>query len=256
MRLLSQALAQKLIYFAEDRLTFDAADAKIIAEQRDFLIKRSDSLVVFLFTTLTVIAVAVFGDTSGLKVFGIELSDVEFFVFILFMVGNAAYVIHCGLFLKLFCLEGVLFYIITHPKFNSSRTLCGLLYVYHGNFLRYVRMTRVLSNAPVFTRVVFLFASFYSRYAFIFIYAVYYFFILFYFLEGIYRSYEPRHQFYFYALIIASIFSTFLSFAIFLPTRIGASKGRSSVFSKKETRQARLAECAENPISEDPPEEK
>lgn len=243
MRLLSQAIAQKLFLDSFPQVKPDTELAKEVGALRDELVKRTDKALVFLFSTLVIISLFQFKVISNADLFGIEISHPDVFIFVAFLVGNALYVSSTGAFLKVFLLEFYLFYIVTDKDFDGSKITSGFLYSYHANIFALLSFNRTLENATRFARVVFSFTGIYSRYALLILYSIFYFLVLFSYLSDIWRTppNDPSHNIhrvFSFILVVSNVLSAITSCTVFLPAKAGAYAARQGRLAEKEKLRA------------------
>lgn len=239
MRFLSQAIAQKLFLDSFPQLKPSIELAREIRDIRDEIVKRTDKVLIFLFTTLLIIALVHFDATSEAKFLGITIEKKEPFVFTAFAIGNVLYVVTTGAFLKVFVLEFYLFYIVTHKNFRGSRVTSALLYSYPANIFSALKFNNTLANANWFAKLCFSFTRSYSRYALLVIYSFFYFIVLYDYLRDLWvaapLSNDPTAYYsFFWILIILNVLSTLTSCAIFLPAKAGAKHAREGRLSEPE----------------------
>lgn len=231
MRFYTSELAQRIVNRIGDDLQWNVHSIQAVQLERDSLTKRADAVIVFLFTTLFVIAVYL-GDSGKSylaqppEFLGITIFDLDLFIFAALIMGNVLYIVHIGLFLKIFILESMIFYIITDNRFGGSRVFPSLLYSYHANVFAFLRFANLIKEESLVVQIIFAISRIYTRYLIIFAYALTYFVILFIFLNQLWYKENLEASIYFWVLIAANAMSTIVSFSIFLPASLGSERLR------------------------------
>lgn len=215
MKLLSKAIAEKIF----EELTADGKPVsrdiiKDIADEKNRLLKTAISTIVFLFTTLIIISIAVFErEDQELSFFGLNINNKDIFVFTGFMVGNALYVVCTGMFIKLFICEFLIANIVRHYDVEDGKKLQAFLRIFHANTISFVLEFNLIPENNKILRFYLILVNVYAKYMMVVIYGIYYYTILLYFLRDLYYREE---SIIFITLISANIFSIITSFAVFI----------------------------------------
>ena len=217
MRLFSQYAAEKLVRdLSSNELLSDEKLLSLIAEERTRLLGTGIKVIVFLFTTITLIAITIFDVTEGdSSLFGMKISNPDAFAFSAFMVGNVLYVVSTGLFLKLFIMEFIILEIVNSKEFKDDSEIYAFIRSFHANVMSFLIMFGFLQNFPK-QKMFFKIINFYAKYYILIAYGVYYYFVLGYFLLD---QLEKENYFFLSVLIASNIMSILTSFAIFFPLR-------------------------------------
>lgn len=215
MKLLSKAIAEKIFEeLSADNEPISRDIIKDIAEEKNKLVRTAIGVAVFLFTTLTIISLAIFDNSSShLSFFGVSIANKNVFVFTAFMVGNALYVVSTGLFIKLFICEFLIANIVKYYYVEDGKKFQAFLRTFHLNTLVFALSFNLIPKSNKILRYYLSIINIYTKYIMVISYGVYYYTVLIYFCYSIYID----GQFVLLLiLIVVNIFSIFTSVAIFI----------------------------------------
>lgn len=214
MKLLARAVAERIT----DRLlaNFGQIDSHLVAEiaaERDKLLVSANRVIAFLFTTITIIAVVVFGAADEKVTFlGVTITNPDVFAFVGFLVGNVFYVVSTGMFFKIFVCEYLILVITRHALFADNPDQSAFLRSFHANSLSYLLIYDVVPKQMRWLRRFLTAVNVYSKYYLVVLYGAYYYSVLGFFLH---RVWEKGTLEFFIPLVIANVLSIVTSFAIF-----------------------------------------
>lgn len=220
----------------------DEAHLKLIAEERRALLGTGIKVITFLFTLIIIIRLAVIeGDAAhsvngsnqgleaapnGIPFLGLEIYNPDLFAFSALFVGNVAYVVCTGLFMKVFVYEFMLLALIEDDRFKDDKKFYALMRSFHANMFAYLNIFGFLNNKANHFKFFYNFINFYSKYYVLIAYGLFYYYTLVSFILS-----EINENDYIYPAILVFInFMTILtSLAIFMPVkgRISAGENKS-----------------------------
>lgn len=213
MRLLSEVAAEQLLHALRSqhsRLDFELV--KTIVESKQALISRVQKVLVFLFTTLAAIALALH-TTESVDFIGVKL-EADAFAFVGFAVGNVLYVVNTGLFHKMLVFEYLLLKILKDPEYQSNRELSGFLAFDPINIFIFYRLFKVASTKSSSTTIVLAIVDAYTKLVVVGLYGLFYYCIL---ANAMIRFWENQKLLYFWTLMGMNILAIITSLAIFYP---------------------------------------
>jgi hypothetical protein len=229
-RLLSEKVAERLVAAVSDSdsaLNFDLL--KTVIEAKEKVAHRAQSVLAFLFTTLAAIAIVLFDESwkeaaGKIEFLGMKLAPTDF-VFVGFAIGNVLYVVHTGLFHKIFTFEYLLLKTIQSPRYKDNRELSAFLASDPINIFACYRLFRLMGETEGPARAIITVTDIYSKYIVLVAYGLFYFTVL-----GIALSrFWPRYTVYFWSLVAMNIFAILTSLAVFYPVRRRRAKVRHAV---------------------------
>lgn len=189
-----------------------------LQSERQRMLEMTNKVIIFLFTTLSAIAVILFSKQSdGFKLFGFEFQDSRVFIFAAFLAGNALYVVSTGLFFKIFIVEFLISRICLVNR-GQYKLHIALISSYDANALSFVNMflqDRVIGLA----RKLNIFVNLYAKYIVLILYGAFYYYTLISFLLLEIEVGDRISDFYVSILIFANVMTAITSLVIFMPTR-------------------------------------
>jgi len=213
IRILSEVAAEQLLHalrVQNSRLDFELV--KTIAESKHALVTRVQKVLVFLFTTLAAIALALH-TTEPMDFIGVKL-EADAFAFVGFSVGNVLYVVNTGLFHKMLVFEHFLLKIIKDPKYQSSRELSAFLAFDPINIFAFYRLFKVASSESRNTPIILATVDLYTKLVVLVLYGLFYYYIL---ANTMIRFWESQNLIYFWTLVGMNVLAIITSLAIFYP---------------------------------------
>lgn len=215
MKLLSKAIAEKIFEeLAADSEPISRDIIKDIAEEKDKIVRTAIGVVIFLFTTLTIISLAIFDNSSkDLSFFGVKIANKDVFVFTAFMVSNALYVVSTGMFIKLLICEFLIANIVKYYYVEDGKKFQAFLRTFHANILTFALSFNVIPKKNKMLRYYLSAINIYSKYVMLISYGVYYYIVLIYFMNILYYG----EKFVLLTILfIVNIFSFFTTLAVFI----------------------------------------
>ena len=221
MQLFTENVAENIIgKLTSDTKLNDEKILSLIAEERTRLLGTGIKVIIFLFTTITIIAVTVLGAVEGeMSFFGIKIEDPDLFAFISFIVGNVLYVICTGLFMKVFIMEFIVLNIVTNTEFEDDPRIYAFIRSFHANVISFLLMFGFFEDKPKIMSSFFKFINFYAKYYVLIAYGVYYYSVLGYFIYTEIADETIIGYIFSTTLIVVNIMSMLTSYAIFYPLR-------------------------------------
>ena len=236
-QLYSEFVADRLLDgLSRDRNASHSKTLDGIAKERDKLLARSDKVIVFLFTTLCLIAIALYesSEKADFELFGFKFSDKRDFIFAGLMVGNVLFVASTGLFFKIITCEYFLLRIVTSAKFDGNSLLSAFTVVYPANTFAFARIFGLNDPLSKFTKIYLRVTSIYARYVLITLYGIFYYAVLFTFLWNLHIIGYWLHPC-FLVLTSFNIFSTIAFGAIFYRLRASSANNQAQQESSPES---------------------
>lgn len=211
-------LAERAAEIVLDRLqsssqAIDHELASTVAHERGQVTHHTDKVIIYLFTTLCLIAIVFFSyGQDSVKAFGFEFTERVVFIFSALLIGNVLYVVHTGLFFKAIMLEYLLLKILQHPTFQGSRELNATLLFYPANIFTVLTHFHIIYHRTNAEKLFMSCVNLYTKYIIIVLYGAFYYTVL---LAFLYEVWNTDQIFVFSVLIFANVMSSFTSLAIF-----------------------------------------
>lgn len=194
-----------------------------LVEQRNSLAGRCIRVGIFLFSTLALLALVMFGQATDFSLMGIKIEDSTFFVFIALVLGNLVYVVSTGLFVKGIAYEFLLLNLAKKDHFQLGAKANGFLACHSGNVLSYTRLSGLLERIGGGGRALIHVTNVYMKYVMIVCYGIFFYSILGIFLHKLWYPVDANkagaNMYYFWTLVILNVMTIITSFVIFLRIR-------------------------------------
>ena len=193
-----------------------------LVEQRDSLARRCIRVGMFLFSTLALLALVMFGQTRDFAIMGIKLEDPTFFVFAALVLGNLVYVVSTGLFVKGIAYEFLLLNLAKKDHFQLGAKASAFLACHSGNVFSYTRLSGLLERIGGGGRALIHVTNVYMKYVMVVCYGIFFYSVLGRFLYELGTQHHADvagANIYFWTLVILNVMTVITSFVIFLRIR-------------------------------------
>jgi hypothetical protein len=192
-------------------MTYDAA-IEYVAAEKSKIVETGVKTVIFLFVTLTVIAICLMQGNTELTLFGLTIKDKHLFIFASFMVGNVLYVSCTGLYFKIFVYEFMMLELV--KRHSGKRLLHGFMHSFHSNVFSYLQIFGIHRDGGL-TEPLMAVTNFYTKYFILLAYGMFYYGTLGTFIIILWFSDDWIDHLYLYILLGANIMSGLTSASIF-----------------------------------------
>lgn len=186
-----------------------------LSNERSRIFGSAIKVMIFLFTTITVISIVILGGTEKPAFFGIIISDPKLFAFTAFLVGNFAYAACTCLFAKIIIYEYLIVYLLDDKNYSGQRVLDAFVRSFHANLISFYNIYGVADSFSRRRSLFFNFVNFYTKYGILIFYGFFYYANLGYYLIQILEYDHTKDYVYSITLIIFNIITIITSYFIF-----------------------------------------